>query len=429
MMCKGIDQSYNPLYPTNIFTQQDDSATTWSRYTDITEEVEVKTEWYEPNGSLYCSDTYSISDPGVGYYYSEIKQWSWIYINDYSAANKCGNWIIKKYEKDVYGNWDLLYDDNFMILETPNVIPYVSITIQPENPIEGENISLYVNGSDNTYIDEISLYWNDGTLHSQTWSNIYYNNFNNNKDIGRFDENDEIEIWAKILDTSGNLYESTHETITVGDSDTDGPIISNVSVTEYNGNGNGIIAPFEEIKIECDVNDISGISEVHFFVDTNEVFLDGNYFSYCGPYNEGSHYVTITAIDNDNSPAYTTYFGDFTVESLTIQLDIKVFLEGPYNATSGIMSNSLNPQFLPLSQPYNNSPWNYDGNESILSIPNSNIVDWILIELRDAPGDASTATGSTYIGKRAAFLLNNGNIVDLDGISFLQLNDIIIWHC
>jgi len=99
------------------------------------------------------------------------------------------------------------------------------------------------------------------------------------------------------------------------------------------------------------------------------------------------------------------------------------------------MNTALNSSSLiPLTQPYNTAPWNYTGAESVGSIPNTNIVDWILVEYRDAP-DAVSATPATMIGRQAAFLLNDGSVVDLDGSSILSFNHsiiqslfVVVWH-
>lgn len=96
------------------------------------------------------------------------------------------------------------------------------------------------------------------------------------------------------------------------------------------------------------------------------------------------------------------------------KLNVKVFIEGPFNGTD--MNTDINI-VLPLAQPYNTSPWNYSGSESVTSIPNANVVDWVLVELRETEGLASTAVDSTIIAKQAAFLLKDGNVVDLDGVS------------
>ncbi|MBN2175780.1 MAG: hypothetical protein JW731_16745, partial [Bacteroidales bacterium] len=115
-----------------------------------------------------------------------------------------------------------------------------------------------------------------------------------------------------------------------------------------------------------------------------------------------------------------------------VKLDLTVVLEGPFNGFN--MNKNLNPTYLPLDQPYDVSPWNYNGDENVGSIPNTNVVDWVLIELRDA-SSAAQANSATMIGQQAAFLLRNGSVVGLDGMSDLIfdvtiLEDlfVVIWH-
>jgi hypothetical protein len=74
---------------------------------------------------------------------------------------------------------------------------------------------------------------------------------------------------------------------------------------------------------------------------------------------------------------------------------------------------------LPLNQPYNVSPWNYPGTESVSSIPTTDIVDWILVEFRDTT-DAALASSETIIARQAAFLLKDGSVVGLDGFNMLN---------
>jgi hypothetical protein len=116
-----------------------------------------------------------------------------------------------------------------------------------------------------------------------------------------------------------------------------------------------------------------------------------------------------------------------------INLDLLVYLEGPFNGTQ--MGNALNTQNqIPLAQPYNTAPWNYSGAESVGSIPNNNVVDWVLIELRDATS-ASSAIPTSSIGTQAAFLLKDGSVVATDGGSILNFNVtvnhdlfVVVWH-
>ncbi len=127
--------------------------------------------------------------------------------------------------------------------------------------------------------------------------------------------------------------------------------------------------------------------------------------------------------------------GSFIVSPLPfISLNLKVFLEGPFNGTG--MNTDINTTgLIPLAQPYNGVPWNYTGTENVPSIPNANIVDWILVELRETTGDASTVTADKRIHRQAAFLLSNGNIVNLNGSSLTTYTGsiannlfVIIWH-
>jgi hypothetical protein len=107
-----------------------------------------------------------------------------------------------------------------------------------------------------------------------------------------------------------------------------------------------------------------------------------------------------------------------------INIDLTAMLEGPYSASE--MQTLLNDSaILPFNQPFNSVPWNYSGTESVTSIPNANVVDWVLVELRQTPGDASSATSATMVGREAAFILKDGSIVDLDGVSVLRFDLVV----
>jgi hypothetical protein len=93
-----------------------------------------------------------------------------------------------------------------------------------------------------------------------------------------------------------------------------------------------------------------------------------------------------------------------------------VYLEGPFNGTD--MNTDLQAAgVIPTTQPYNIAPWNYAGTESVTSVP-AGVVDWVLVELRDAdlPENATPSTKLTGWPK-AFFLKSDGQIVDLDGSS------------
>ena len=118
--------------------------------------------------------------------------------------------------------------------------------------------------------------------------------------------------------------------------------------------------------------------------------------------------------------------GITSLQSCNIRLiDVKAFLEGPFNGTN-LNTYLTGLTDFPLSQPYNVAPWNYLGSEIVTTVP-SNVVDWILVELRDATA-AATATAATRIARQAAFLMNDGSIRDLDGTSNQQFDNLIIQH-
>jgi PKD repeat protein len=110
---------------------------------------------------------------------------------------------------------------------------------------------------------------------------------------------------------------------------------------------------------------------------------------------------------------------DYTVNVLhdNVELDIKAMLEGPFNGTN---MDAFLQTLIPLNQPFNISPWYYSGTESVGAIPNANVVEWVLVDVRDA-ATAVAATSATSIARQAAFILIDGSIVDLDGSSNLQL--------
>ena len=112
---------------------------------------------------------------------------------------------------------------------------------------------------------------------------------------------------------------------------------------------------------------------------------------------------------------------------------IKAWLQGAYsasvsrhkNVTAGwaniLKANALN-------HPYSAAPFNYTGTESVSAgIFNStaattDILDWVLVELRTTKPPPPYAATSTANYARAAFILENGFIVDLDGTSNVNFN-------
>ncbi|MDX1700729.1 MAG: S8 family serine peptidase, partial [Melioribacteraceae bacterium] len=90
-------------------------------------------------------------------------------------------------------------------------------------------------------------------------------------------------------------------------------------------------------------------------------------------------------------------------------VDLKVFLEGPF--FSGSMDNTLNTGgHVPLESPY------LEDVQTLSEIPNNQVVDWVMIELRDKNNS------DVIVEQKSALLLNNGKVVDLDGVSLPQFS-------
>ena len=105
-----------------------------------------------------------------------------------------------------------------------------------------------------------------------------------------------------------------------------------------------------------------------------------------------------------------------------LDLDISLWMEGPFDTQLGSMVSALNeplgllPGQTPLSpfgvatlagQPYNQSPWNYEGTflESNFSGPYPpDVIDWVLISVRE--GVAKT----TQIGIAAGLVRSDGSV-------------------
>lgn len=117
-----------------------------------------------------------------------------------------------------------------------------------------------------------------------------------------------------------------------------------------------------------------------------------------------------------------------------IELSLKVYLEGGF-ITSELETDLNQLGYIPNVQPYSETPWNYAGTESFISIPNPDVTDWVLVELRETAGSASTATIDKRIARQAGLLLKDGTIVGTDGISNLTFDVtvgtnlyVVIWH-
>jgi hypothetical protein len=164
-------------------------------------------------------------------------------------------------------------------------------------------------------------------------------------------------------------------------------------------------------------HDQSGLGFGDFTIDTSEWALTNN----------GVYYVELLGLDYTGKVyhnAHDTYLGPCGI------VDVRVILQGPYNAVTGKMNTTLNNAGnLPLNQTFNKAPWNYMGSEHVSSFPDS-IVDWVLVELRDKTNNTLT------LERKAGLLSKSGMVLQTDMTTGLHFNEaesldsfyVVVWH-
>jgi hypothetical protein len=186
----------------------------------------------------------------------------------------------------------------------------------------------------------------------------------------------------------------------------------------------GLDDRFDFILFTDDV--VNGVNKISYIPNSClAVGNDGNHFDLAiidEPVNTAAPDSVINAMYymSDHLPVICK----LEVESSTVpqvrDIVLTACLEGPFSGAN--MSTGLSSE-LPLSQPYNTPPWNYNGTENAATLP-ANVVDWVLVELRDTT-NAEFATEDATVNRQAALLLDNGSVVGTDGYSNLQFSNSI----
>jgi len=107
----------------------------------------------------------------------------------------------------------------------------------------------------------------------------------------------------------------------------------------------------------------------------------------------------------------TWIFSCGLLHSQNIQVGLKVFLEGPF--VNNEMIPLLNAMgHLPATQPYDQWPWFYYGSENVTSIPNVNVIDWVLIELRIMKNTTKNSEMDSLLSRQAGKTNINSLVTD-----------------
>jgi hypothetical protein len=111
--------------------------------------------------------------------------------------------------------------------------------------------------------------------------------------------------------------------------------------------------------------------------------------------NNANYYIQLAA---DDRTGYIYGFADDVYTySCNLELNAKVFLQGPYDPATNLMKTDIRDMAsFSMTQPYNGVPWNHSGSELITSKP-ADLVDWVLVELRsDVNTPVYTEAGLLY---------------------------------
>ncbi|MEP7252008.1 MAG: hypothetical protein ABI683_06495 [Ginsengibacter sp.] len=143
---------------------------------------------------------------------------------------------------------------------------------------------------------------------------------------------------------------------------------------------------------------------------------------------------THNASTNQVSAPITAASGDLSALDKFDLLKAKVFLQGAYNTSTGVMSDALRTptNLIPTSDPYRTAPYNASFTHVANSITetaagsvfanqaltNDNIVDWVFLELRN-----NATSGNAVLETRSALIQRDGDIVDIDGVSPVTFNN------
>lgn len=136
---------------------------------------------------------------------------------------------------------------------------------------------------------------------------------------------------------------------------------------------------------------------------------------------------TATLMNSVNCDSILTLHLQITGPSAPMSIAPKALLSGPYQSSTGLMTDSLRVQgLIPLTEPYSTAPFYFvqlagSGGETttpaVLNVSGSNaIVDWVYIEIRSA------SNMNTVIATKNALLQRDGDIVGVDGVSPLNLS-------
>ena len=140
--------------------------------------------------------------------------------------------------------------------------------------------------------------------------------------------------------------------------------------------------------------------------------------------------VNLSIADDVDGGCSNLWANAFTAPAscqISVQLGIRVFLQGAYDDASDLMRDDLRAAgIIPVNEPYTAmAEFMHVGGGGEMAVPGvfdvpvnpeDAIVDWVFLELRDATDNTNV------IATRAAFVQRDGDVVDVDGVSPVEFD-------
>jgi hypothetical protein len=224
--------------------------------------------------------------------------------------------------------------------------------------------------------------------------------------------------------TSGTAKTFNGSNMTVSTSGGTAPTSVSVIMIPESAGGNPTLAQ-REVKRKFELSQVGGTgftADVKMPYAQTEVNTNTESFLVPWSYESGDWTARLTPVTRDSVNNFVSTTGitaaqfgqEWKIADPRYTFNVSAALRGPWNGST--MNTTINAN-IPLAQPYNVTPFNYTGTESVSNKPVT-AVDWVLVECRrpvsKLPADALSAT---IIGRKAGFLLSNGAIVNPDGVT------------
>lgn len=189
---------WGPINPTTTFYQTDERATWWVEFVDVDHGFTFTNKWTAPNGTLVEWDS-NVDDPATAGqdYWSTYRTGAYLRISaEQGWHDYCGEWNIEVSAVNPDTGREEIFDTKtFQLLESPAIKPSISDSHDSD--------SINFTASDNTHLKQVTINWNDGADHSQTWSDLYQSSVS--KSVA-FDTSyaGTVSYTITAIDTSGN---------------------------------------------------------------------------------------------------------------------------------------------------------------------------------------------------------------------------------